>query len=74
MPSVQFINHILDDKNAFKLIAHIAATKIQHTNPSIITTQNPGKLPCLTGKQTKYGKIPRWESTKNTLETRTPSS
>ncbi len=59
-----FINHILDDKNAFKLIALIAATKIQNINPSIITAQNPGKIPCLTGKQTKDGKIPRWESKK----------
>ncbi len=70
----QFINHILDDKNAFKLIALIAATKIPMSNPSIITAQNPGKIPCITGKQTKYRKIPRWESKKYTLETRPPSS
>ncbi len=50
MPSVLFINHILDDKNAFKLIALLAATKQQNTNPSIISAQNPGKIPCLNGR------------------------
>jgi hypothetical protein len=70
----QFINQIQDDKNAFKLIALIAATKNQNTNRSIITAQNPGKIPCRTGKQTKYGKIPCWESKKYTLETTSPYS
>ena len=74
MSSVQFINHILDDKNAFKLIALLAATKQQNTNPSIISAQNPGKIPCLTGKHTKYGKIPRWEIEKHALNTTSPSS
>jgi hypothetical protein len=71
---VQFINHILDDKNAFKLIALLAATKQQNTNPSIISAQNPGKIPCLAGKHTKYGKIPRWEIEKYALNTTSPSS
>jgi hypothetical protein len=43
MPSLQFINHILDDKNAFKLIALIAATKQQNTNPSIKKRTKSGK-------------------------------
>ena len=74
MPSVLFINHILDDKNAFKLIALNAATKIQNSNQTIISSQNQGKIPCLRGKLTKYGKIPRLESKKNALETTSPYS
>jgi hypothetical protein len=67
----QFISQIQD---AFKLIALIAATKKQNTNRSIITAQNPGKIPCRTGKQTKYGKIPLWESKKYALEITSPYS